>query len=136
MINDADLCGDFRGKLHDFRRLGIGNDPDPPHPRRVVGDGAHTIIQLVTAQPPMGVGAIVMQRRPRLRQRVSFRQRQMPLPLRPMHRVRPVHPSNDCINFKHETRHKNVIAALRSVEGFWEIESMEVGGGMWWACHR
>ena len=124
MVNDADLRGKFGRDAFKDGCLVIGDNPDPPHPRCIVGDGAHAIVEFVTAHPAMGVGAIVMERLRSLR----LRPRQIKVAFRPMPWVRPVHPSNDCIDFKHNDRFANVAErGFRSVQRFWEMES---GDGM------
>lgn len=83
--------------------------------------GADAVIQLITAQPAVGVGAIVMQRR------FCLRLRKVLVPLVPMHRVCPVDPCDNGINFKHLRRvSTEQEGPLRRAAGVWEPQTVPV----------
>ena len=119
MVNDADLRRKLGRQLRDLRNLVVGNDPYPPHPRRIVGDGTHAIIQLITADPAMGVGAIIVERRTRESIRLRLGLCQIEIPLCLMRGVRPVDPCNDCIDLYHSpTIYAPFFAAVGLCSGF------------------
>ncbi len=93
VINNANLGRHGGRKRGDIGNLPVGHNPHAAYPWRIIGDGAQAEIQFIATHPAVGIGTVFMQR--------ALRSGHITLALFPKHRVRPIHPSDHCINVKH-----------------------------------